>query len=144
MATADQPQLAVLRRSCLLLTQHLVVTRDLRAQLVVDAADALVLGEQALGQFGLQRPEIDAVRGRLELGERELRVRCESNDLARIEVPLTALPRLATPATRERVVSRLREVGFRYVTLDLEGFRSGSLNSLVSVERRRLFTIPEP
>lgn len=66
-----------------------------------------------------------------ELGLRELRVRLEANDLARIEVPTAALPRLAEPNTRERIVVRLRELGFRYVTLDLEGFRSGSLNAAV-------------
>lgn len=64
-----------------------------------------------------------------ELDVRELRVRLEANDLARIEVPLEALPQLANPGFRERVVSRLRDLGFRYVTLDLEGFRSGSLNA---------------
>src|SRR5690606_37633177 len=58
---------------------------------------------------------------REELGSRELRVRTEANDLARIEVPLAALPRLAEPALRDRVVTRFRDLGFRYVTLDLEG-----------------------
>ena len=67
------------------------------------------------------------------LGLRELRVRCEANDLARIELPLPALPRLAEPGVREQVVGHLRELGFRYVTLDLEGFRSGSLNAAVPV-----------
>jgi uncharacterized protein len=69
-----------------------------------------------------------------EFGLRELRVRLEANDLARIEVPAPALPRLTEPETRERVVGRFRELGFRYVTLDLEGFRSGSLNVVVPLE----------
>ncbi|HEX6984626.1 MAG TPA: ATP-dependent sacrificial sulfur transferase LarE, partial [Planctomycetaceae bacterium] len=69
-----------------------------------------------------------------EFGLRELRVRLEANDLARIEVPTTALPRLAEPDSRERIVGRLRELGFRYVTLDLEGFRSGSLNAVLPIE----------
>lgn len=68
---------------------------------------------------------------REELDVRELRVRLEANDLARIELPLPALPRLAEPDARERIVERFRELGFRYVTLDLEGFRSGSLNAVV-------------
>jgi uncharacterized protein len=63
------------------------------------------------------------------LGLRELRVRLEANDLARIEVPLEAVPRLAAPEVRAGVMERLRSLGFRYVTLDLEGFRSGSLNA---------------
>lgn len=70
-------------------------------------------------------------------GLRELRVRLEPNDLARIEVPLDALPRLVEADARENLVSRFRELGFREVTLDLQGFRSGSLNAalpLVSLE----------
>ena len=69
---------------------------------------------------------------REEFGLRELRVRLEANDLARIEVPSPALPRLAGSAAA--VAARLRELGFRYVTLDLEGLRSGSLNAVVPVE----------
>jgi uncharacterized protein len=64
-----------------------------------------------------------------ELGLRELRVRLEAHELARIEVPLQALTQLAEPGRRDRIVARLRDLGFRYVTLDLEGFRSGSLNA---------------
>lgn len=58
----------------------------------------------------------------------ELRVRLEQNELARIEVPLAALAALTHEETRSHIVTRLRELGFRYITLDLEGFRSGSLN----------------
>jgi uncharacterized protein len=74
------------------------------------------------------------------LGLRELRVRLHEGELARIEVPAAALPRLAEPEVREALVRRLKELGFRFVTLDLEGFRSGSLNTLVSLESRKLFT----
>jgi uncharacterized protein len=76
------------------------------------------------------------------LGYRECRVRLHEGELARIEVPLAELPRLADPAIRDALVQRLRELGFRFVTLDLEGFRSGSLNSLVSLESKRLFAQP--
>lgn len=64
-------------------------------------------------------------------GLRELRVRLEANELARIEIPLEALPRLVDPAVRAELVRCFREWGFRAVTLDLEGFRSGSLNQIV-------------
>jgi uncharacterized protein len=74
------------------------------------------------------------------LGYRECRVRLHHGELARIEVPATELARLADPATREALVRRLRDLGFAFVTLDLEGFRSGSLNALVSLESKRLFT----
>ena len=53
----------------------------------------------------------------------------------RLEVDSGALAQLCEPEIRERVVSRLRELGFRYVTLDLEGFRSGSFQQLVPTEQ---------
>lgn len=67
-------------------------------------------------------------------GFRELRVRYHGDDLARIEVPLDELPRLAEPEVRQAIVDRLRSLGFKYVTLDLEGFRSGSLNQIIGVD----------
>jgi pyridinium-3,5-biscarboxylic acid mononucleotide sulfurtransferase len=70
---------------------------------------------------------------REELGLRELRVRLEANELARIEVPLAEVPRLFAEGVSQRVAQRLRELGFRAVCLDLEGFRSGSLNDLLPV-----------
>jgi uncharacterized protein len=76
------------------------------------------------------------------LGYRECRVRLHEGELARIEVPVQELLRLAEPAVREGLVRKLRELGFQYVTLDLEGFRSGSLNALVSLESKRLFQNP--
>lgn len=63
-----------------------------------------------------------------------VRVRCHERELARLEVPLDALPRLCEPQVRERIVRELRGVGFAYVTVDLEGFRSGSFAQLVPVE----------
>lgn len=60
------------------------------------------------------------------LGFDELRVR-HYDDTARIEVPLDDLPGLL--ARRERVVDAVRQAGYRYVTVDLEGLRSGNLNA---------------
>lgn len=74
-----------------------------------------------------------------ELGIRECRVRYHEGDLARIEVPLAELPRLADDEVRRRLAQQLRDLGFRYVTLDLEGFRSGNLNELVAVEMKRMY-----
>ena len=59
------------------------------------------------------------------LGLRQLRVR-HYDDTARIEVPLDDIPTLL--ARRDEVVQAVRAQGYRYVTLDLEGFRSGNLN----------------
>jgi uncharacterized protein len=74
------------------------------------------------------------------LGFRECRVRLHEGELARVEVPVDGLARLADPSVREGLARRLKELGFRYVTLDLEGFRSGNLNDLVSLDTKRLFT----
>jgi uncharacterized protein len=62
------------------------------------------------------------------LGFRELRLR-HHGESARIEVPADELRRLVEPGVRERVVGGLKALGYRFVTLDLEGFRSGSLNA---------------
>jgi uncharacterized protein len=73
------------------------------------------------------------------LGFRELRVRYHTDDMARIEVPLADLPELCDPAARDAVVEGLRQIGFKFVTLDLAGFRSGGLNQLISPEELRQF-----
>jgi pyridinium-3,5-biscarboxylic acid mononucleotide sulfurtransferase len=67
-------------------------------------------------------------------GLREFRVRHEAGDLARIEVPLSELERLIVPAARQAITERLRQLGFKFVTLDLDGFRSGSMNAVVAIE----------
>ena len=59
------------------------------------------------------------------LGFRELRVR-HYGDTARLEFSLDELS--AVLAQREAVVQAVRAQGYRYVTVDLEGFRSGNLN----------------
>jgi pyridinium-3,5-biscarboxylic acid mononucleotide sulfurtransferase len=78
------------------------------------------------------------------LGYRECRVRLHEGELGRIEVPLTELGRLLEPAVYAELVRRFKELGFRFVTLDLEGFRSGNLNQLVGLEYQRLFARPTP
>jgi len=62
------------------------------------------------------------------LGLREVRVRYHRGDMARLEVPPAAVEQLCAPEIRAQLVAELRRLGFRYVTLDLEGFRSGSQN----------------
>lgn len=68
---------------------------------------------------------------REQLGLREFRVRYEANDLARLEVPLDALPRMTSPNVRAALADKLHALGFKYVTLDLDGFRSGSMNAVL-------------
>lgn len=67
-----------------------------------------------------------------DLGFREFRVR-DHGDLARIEVPPAEIALAAK--RREEIASRLMELGFRYVTLDLVGFRSGSMNEVLAPPR---------
>jgi uncharacterized protein len=62
-----------------------------------------------------------------DLGFRVVRVRVH-DPVARVEVPLADVPALLAPGVRERVVEGLKALGFLYVTLDVEGFRSGSMN----------------
>lgn len=74
-----------------------------------------------------------------QLGLRDCRVRLHEGELARIEVPIAEISSLADSTVRSALASYFRELGFRFVTLDLEGFRSGSLNDLVSLEVKRKF-----
>jgi uncharacterized protein len=66
-------------------------------------------------------------------GLQPLRVRYHKGDMARIEVPAEHLPKLAEPALRQEVVAFLKSLGFKYVSLDLEGFRSGSMNAVLAL-----------
>ena len=59
------------------------------------------------------------------LGFRQLRVR-HYGDVARLELEFDDLPEAV--ARREQIVAAVRAAGYGYVTLDLEGFRSGNLN----------------
>jgi uncharacterized protein len=65
-----------------------------------------------------------------ELGFRELRVR-HHGSTARIELPRAEMSRVLANGLAEEIVRRVREAGFAFVSLDLEGLRSGSLNRLL-------------
>ena len=65
------------------------------------------------------------------LGFKELRVR-HHNELARIEVASQEVNRLLDPALRARIEDRFKQIGYRYVAMDLGGLRSGSLNPPIS------------
>ena len=64
---------------------------------------------------------------RQELGIQQVRVR-HHGSIARLEVTAADLPRLLQEPARARILARLKDLGFRYVALDLEGYRSGSMN----------------
>lgn len=74
----------------------------------------------------------DALR---ELGFRQFRVRYHEK-LARLEIAPEELPRALTPEMARKFVEIFKPLGFTYVTLDLEGYRAGSLNThLVKIEK---------
>ncbi len=67
-----------------------------------------------------------------DLGFRVFRVRYH-DELVRIEVGAEELPRALTPEMAERLAKIFKGLGFKYVTLDLEGYRQGSLNEMLPV-----------
>jgi uncharacterized protein len=72
----------------------------------------------------------DALRA---LGFRQFRVR-HHGEIVRIEIARDELPRALTAEMARQFTSVFKGLGFKFVTLDLEGFRSGSMNQLLSAE----------
>jgi len=68
------------------------------------------------------------------LGFRQLRLR-HHGELARIEIDPQELPRALDPEMAKRIVQAIKPLGFRYVSLDLEGYRTGSLNEVLQIHR---------
>lgn len=63
----------------------------------------------------------------------ELRVRLHPGQLARIEVPAARIAELVEPEFCKRLGKTFRQFGFQFITIDVEGLRSGNLNQLVSI-----------
>jgi len=76
----------------------------------------------------------DALR---ELGFRQLRVR-HHGEMVRLEIAPEEMPRALTPAMAAEFVRIFKALGFKYVALDLEGFRSGSMNAVLPVAALQL------
>lgn len=72
-----------------------------------------------------------------EFGFTNFRVR-HHDAIARIEVPTEQVERLCQPSMREEIVTRFREIGYTYVTVDLAGYRSGSLNEVLGDGDKRI------
>lgn len=66
------------------------------------------------------------------LGFRECRVR-HHNNLARIELPQDRITDALQPEMLRKIDATLREFGYKYVTVDLRGFRSGSMNEVIQI-----------
>jgi uncharacterized protein len=70
------------------------------------------------------------------LGFRQFRVR-QHGQIVRLEIAKDELPRAMTPEMAAEFTRVFKALGFTYVTLDLEGFRSGSMNAVLPVEALR-------
>lgn len=86
----------------------------------VEALSAIERGEDALRSLGFQ----------------QFRVR-HHGEIARIEIAREELPRALDPAMAAEFTRIFKALGFKFVTLDLEGFRSGSMNALLPAEQIR-------
>ena len=69
----------------------------------------------------------------LDMGFHQLRVRIHGQ-MARIEVMPSEFLKLMEDANREKIVSEFKKIGFSYVTLDLQGYRMGSMNETIKTD----------
>jgi len=95
-------------------------------------AYGLEISQENLGQ--VEEAE-EYLRG---LGLVEFRVR-HHGEVARIEVHPEDMPKIMQEDIRKKIVEKLRELGFKFVALDMTGFRSGSLNEILSQAEKNHF-----
>ncbi|MDQ3253273.1 MAG: TIGR00268 family protein, partial [Acidobacteriota bacterium] len=69
-----------------------------------------------------------------EMGFREFRVR-HHDELVRLEIAPAELDRALSREVADELAQRFRALGFRYVTLDLHGYRSGAMNEVLNINR---------
>ena len=72
-----------------------------------------------------------------EFGFREFRVR-HHDQLVRLEIAQAEMDRVMRKEVFQKLAARFRELGFKYVTLDLEGFRSGSMNEVLDSQKKNV------
>ncbi len=78
-----------------------------------------------------------------EHGFRFFRVRFHDTSTARIEVGPQELPRLVEEPLRQELVTYMKSLGFTYVTVDLQGYRTGSMNEVLTKEAKAQYVQPE-
>jgi uncharacterized protein len=71
------------------------------------------------------------------LGLEEFRVR-HHDTIARIEVHQNDFKKITSEPNRSKIIKKLKSLGFKYITIDLQGFRSGSMNEILLAEQRKL------
>jgi uncharacterized protein len=74
-----------------------------------------------------------------DAGFKRYRVRFHDDRTARIEVSPQEIPWLLDPTLREQIVGQMKELGFTYVTLDLQGYRTGSMNEVLPDEVKQQY-----
>lgn len=79
-----------------------------------------------------------------DLGFREFRVRYHDERTARVEVGESEIEKAVAAESRRRIVSHLKGLGFTYITLDLQGYRSGSMNETLGVAVKLELSYPDP
>lgn len=72
-------------------------------------------------------------------GFRFFRVRHHDDKTARIEIGKQEFQRIFDDKLREQIVDRFKSLGFVYVTLDLQGYRTGSMNEVLSNEQKQVY-----
>lgn len=75
----------------------------------------------------------------LDLGFHQVRVRIHGK-LARIEVDANELSRLLEPEVKDKIISEFKKIGFSYITMDLSGYRTGSMNEEIESDVRAKYT----
>jgi uncharacterized protein len=71
------------------------------------------------------------------LGLEEFRVR-HHDTIARIEVHQNDFKKITSEPNRSKIIKKLKSLGFKYITIDLQGFRSGAMNEILLAEQRKL------
>jgi uncharacterized protein len=71
-----------------------------------------------------------------DLGFRQVRLRHHA-ELARVEIDPSELPEALDPAMAKAIVAAIKPLGFRFVSLDLEGYRTGALNEVLWSDRKQ-------
>lgn len=74
-----------------------------------------------------------------DLGFRFFRVRHHDDRTARLEIGPQEIQRLFEASLRDKIVGKMKELGFVYVTLDLQGFRSGSMDEILTEVEKKPF-----
>ena len=113
--------------------KHFIIEPEVASAL--GEGGAVVALESTLIAHGLPHPfgvetAIKAEAVIRNSGFRDLRVR-HHGDVARIEVSPAEISKFLDATLRERIVAGLKEAGFKYISLDLEGYRSGSMNEVL-------------